>query len=255
MSHPGPWGGEPPPEPVEARPVRASWRRWLVWFVVVSAGLAVLGLLFRASPWAMRQTNDWFYLAWGGLLAAALSTGLLRATRRQALHGLGYAAIWAGIVLALAVGYLYRAELAEAPQRLRMALNIGEPVATGERELRVAQDASGAFVIVGQVNGQRVLFLVDTGATNTVLSPADAQRIGVDMASLRFDQTSETANGLGYGAQWTAERLEIGPIRRDRFPMDVNQAPMSASLLGMTFLNTLDSYEVRGGQLILRWRE
>ncbi|WP_145998287.1 retropepsin-like aspartic protease family protein [Caulobacter flavus] len=255
MSHPGPWGVEPPSEPRPSTPPRASWRRWLVWLVLVGAGMALLGLLFRAAPWAMRETNDWFYLVWGGLLALVLSAGLMRATRRQALHGLGYAALWVVIVAVLAVGYLYRAELAEAPQRLRMALNTGEPVATGERELRVAQDASGAFVVVGQVNGQRVLFLVDTGASNTVLSPADAQRVGVDMAALRYDQTSETANGLGYGASWTADRLDIGPIRRDRFPMDVNRAPMSASLLGMTFLNTLDSYEVRGGQLILRWKE
>lgn len=255
MSHPGPWGGEPPPEPQSPPPARASWLRWLVWLVVVGAGLALLLVLLRASPWSVSRGDDRFYLVWGVVLALALSTGLIRATRRQALHGLGYAALWAAIVVVLATGYLYRAELAQAPQRLRLALAPGSAVATGERELRVAQDASGAFVVVGLVNGQRVLFLVDTGATNTVLSPADAQRVGIDMAGLRYDQTSETANGLGYGASWTADRLEIGPIRRDRFPMDVNQAPMSASLLGMSFLNTLDSYEVRGGQLILRWKE
>lgn len=250
MSHPGPWGDEPPPQ----SPPRASWRRWLAWLVVVGAGLAVLLVLLRASPWALSQRDDRFYLAWGLVLALTLSTGLMRATRRQALRGLGHAAIWGVIVAVLGMGYLYRAELAQAPQRVRMALSLGDPVATGERELRVTRDAGGAFVIVGLVNGRRVPFLVDTGATNTVLSPDDAERVGVDMAALRYDQTSETANGLGYGARWTADRLDIGPIRRDAFPMDVNRAPMSSSLLGMSFLDTLESYEVRGDQLILRWR-
>jgi len=253
MSQPGPWGAEPPQQP--PRPAsRVSWRRWLVWLALLGAGAALLIVLLRASPWTFHDV-DWVRVAWAVLLIPALSAGALYVTRRQMLHGVGYVAVWAAIFAVLAVGYLYRAELAEAPQRLRVALGVGAPVATGARELRVMRSEGGAFVIVGEVNGRRVPFLVDTGASNTVLSPADAQRVGVDMAALRYDQTAETANGLGYGARWTADRLDIGPIRRDAFPMDINKAPMSGSLLGMSFLDTLESYEVRGDQLILRWRE
>jgi len=255
MSQPGPWGAEPPSPQPPRSPSRASWRRWLVWLVVVGAGGALLVGLLRASPRAFHGVDDWARVAWAVLLVVALSSGALYATRRQLLRGVGHVALWAAIFAVLAVGYLYRAELAEAPQRLRVALGVGAPVATGERELRVMRSEGGAFVIVGELNGRRVPFLVDTGASNTVLSPADARRVGVDMAALRYDQTVETANGLGYGARWTADRLDIGPIRRDAFPMDVNKAPMGGSLLGMSFLDTLESYEVRGDQLILRWRE
>uniref|UniRef100_B0T4A2 Putative aspartyl protease n=1 Tax=Caulobacter sp. (strain K31) TaxID=366602 RepID=B0T4A2_CAUSK len=254
MTDPGPWGAPPPrPEPARAPPV--SWRRRLIWLAVVIGGGVLLATLFRSAPWALRTPSDWaFVVMWSGfgLLASA---GLLRARRGDILKGAGHVAVWVATVGVLAVGYLYRAELAQAPQRLRMALNVGAPVATGERELRVAQTEGGAFVIVGQVNGQPVPFMVDTGATDTVLSPADARRVGVDVDALRYDQTAETANGLGYGASWTADRLAVGGIRLGPFPMVINKAPMGGSLLGMSFLNKMESFEVRDRTLILRWRE
>ena len=254
MTDPGPWGA-PRPEPEPTRAPSVSWRRRLVWLAVVIGGGLLLATLFRSAPWALRTPSDWaFVVMWSGFGLLA-SGGLLGARRGDILKGAGHVAIWAAVILVLAVGYLYRAELAQAPQRLRMALNVGAPVATGERELRVAQTEGGAFVIVGQVNGQPVLFMVDTGATDTVLSPADARRVGVDVDALRYDQTAETANGLGYGASWTADRLAVGGIRLGPFPMVVNKAPMSGSLLGMSFLSQLESYEVRDRTLILRWRE
>ncbi|CAN5424027.1 TIGR02281 family clan AA aspartic protease [soil metagenome] len=254
MTDPGPWGAPPPPpKPRPAPPV--SWRRRLAWLAGVIAAGVLAASLFRAAPWALRTGYDWtFVVMWGGFLLL-MSAGLLRARRGELLKGAGHVAIWVAVVAVLALGYLYRAELAQAPQRLRMALNVGAPVATGERELRVAQTEGGAFVIVGQVNGQPVLFMVDTGATDTVLSPADAQRVGIDVAALDYDQTAETANGLGYGATWTADRLAIGGLQLGAFPMVVNKAPMSGSLLGMSFLSKLESYEVRDRTLILRWRE
>jgi aspartyl protease family protein len=100
-----------------------------------------------------------------------------------------------------------------------------------------------------------VRFIVDTGATGVVLSPDDARRIGVDMAGLRYTEVAETANGIGYGAPLTADRLEVGPIAMSDFKMSVNQAPMSASLLGMSFLRRLESFRVEDHKLVLRWRD
>jgi aspartyl protease family protein len=256
MTDPGPWGTPlPDPErPARSRASAISWRRRLLWLTVLIGAGALAATLLRSAPWALRDAHDWTYVVmWGGFLLL-LSRSLLTAGRGDILRGVGHVAIWVAVVGVLALGYLYRAELAQAPQRLRMALNVGAPVATGPHELRVAQDDSGAYLVVGQVNGQRVLFMVDTGATDTVLSPADAQRVGVNLDALAFDRTAETANGLGYGAAWTADRLAVGDIRLAGFPVVVNKAPMSASLLGMSFLNRLDSFEVRDRTLILRWR-
>ena len=137
-----------------------------------------------------------------------------------------------------------------------MAFGAGDPVVAGDHQLAIERDdREGGFLIVGQVNGQRVRFLIDTGATDTVLSPDDARRLGVPVDSLAYDHLTETANGTGRAADWTAERLDVGAIRLDNFEMSVNQAPMSTSLLGMSFLSRLESFEVRGRRLILKWRD
>jgi aspartyl protease family protein len=128
-------------------------------------------------------------------------------------------------------------------------------VQTADHELVIPQDAEGSYVVIGKVNGERVRFVVDTGATDTVLSPADARRLGVPIERLAYRAESETANGVGYGAPYRAQRLEVGAIALTDFPMTVNRAPMSVSLLGLSFLNRLEAYEFRGRKLILKWRE
>jgi aspartyl protease family protein len=179
---------------------------------------------------------------------------LLRAGRPRWAEHLRHVALWAAIVAVLALGFAYRDVIADAPQRLRLAFSDGQPVAGGDRELIIPQDEAGAFVVVGKVNGQRVRFLVDTGATDTVLSPDDARRLGLDLGALSFDREAETANGLVAGAAFNADSLEVGPIRLEDFPMSVNRAPMSSSLLGLSFLDRLAAFEVRDHKLILTWR-
>jgi aspartyl protease family protein len=107
---------------------------------------------------------------------------------------------------------------------------------------------------MGEVDGAPVRFVVDTGASDIVLSPQDAARAGLLPPSTKYSRPSETANGVGYGAPMDVRSLEVGPIRLANVRVFVNQAPMSASLLGMTFLDRLDSFEVRGDQLFLRGR-
>jgi len=119
----------------------------------------------------------------------------------------------------------------------------------------VTQGDEGGFFVMGMVNGQRVRFLVDTGASDTVLSPADAKRLGIDLETLTFDKTAETANGMGYGAAFTADSLAVGSIAFSDMPLVVNQAPMSSSLLGMTFLRRLESFQVKGDKLYLKSRD
>jgi aspartyl protease family protein len=104
------------------------------------------------------------------------------------------------------------------------------------------------------VNGQPVRFLVDTGASDIVLSPADAQRLGLDPASLSFTKPVETANGIGLGASYSAADVSVGSIRLSNVPMSVNKAPMSSSLLGMAFFNRLQSFRFEGNKLYLKSR-
>ncbi|HET6970452.1 MAG TPA: TIGR02281 family clan AA aspartic protease [Phenylobacterium sp.] len=263
MDQGGPWGREEPETPA----ARRGWRLDLpggggggggrIWLWL--AGLAAIGglvvALVHAFPEAVRTRNDWANVAYFVGLLALLSTRFLRRPGALGVRHLRYAAVWALVVAGLALVVAYRDELAGVPQHLRLAFSNGDPVQTAEHELTVPQDAEGGFVVVGAVNGQRVQFLVDTGASDTVLSPDDARRLGVDVDHLSFDGQAETANGVGRGAAFTAQRLEVGPIALNGFRMAINQAPMSRSLLGLSFLSRLESFEVRDRKLILRWRE
>ncbi len=210
--------------------------------------------LARAFPDANLTGEDWAYVGYAAVFLLAVAAGLTRLRRDALRRHLRDVAIWTLIVAVLALGAAYRHELADVPRRLQLAFGGGDPVTMGERELAIGQDVSGAYVVVGVANGQRVRFIVDTGATETVLSPDDARRVGAPMATLRYTDAAQTANGVGYSAAYVADRLEVGSIRFDDFEMAVNQAPMSHSLLGMTFLNRLESFEFRGGKLILRGR-
>lgn len=252
MADPNPWN-RPPPPPEPPRPDPQRRRLWL-WLALAAGLSAMVLLLTRAFPEALRDRADWASVGYTTLLLAVLASGLTRLRREQLPQHLRHAGIWLGIVAVCVLGAAYADELRTVPRRVQMAFNPGVAVPLSERELVIAQNDQGAFVVVGLVNGQRVLFIVDTGATETVLAPADARRLGIDVDALDYEHLSETANGTGYSASHVAERVEIGPIGFDDFPVVVNKADMSASLLGLTFLSRLESYEFRGRKLILRWR-
>lgn len=247
----GPWGRQTP-EPPPPQPSRGRGRFGL-WLLLVAALAGLVVALARAFPEAVRTSDDWTRVAYAVGLILIVSTGIFRFGPGRFGQYLRYAAIWLAVIAVLALAFAYRDVFPGVGQRLRLAFSDGDPVATGEHELVIPQDREGSFVVVGRVNGQRVRFVVDTGATDTVLSPEDARRLGIDLKGLTFGEPAETANGIGYSAAYTAKSLEVGPIAFDDFKLAINEAPMSSSLLGLSFLRRLRSFEHRDGQLILRW--
>lgn len=248
MSNLDPWRNEPP------QPKPGPTGGW-IWLAFIAGMGALVLALAKAFPEAVRTRDDWMSVGYGFGIVVLVSTALFRLRAGAVLQHLRYGLIWLAVIVVLVLGYAYRDLFSDARQRIALGFSSADPVVTGERELVIAAEESGAFVVVGAVNGARVRFVVDTGATETVLSPADARRIGLDLAALRFDQAAETANGVGYGADYRAERLSVGPIVFEDVGVVVNQAPLSASLLGMSFLRRLESFEVRGDRLYMRWRE
>lgn len=228
-----------------ARPVLA--------LLVAGAAVAVVAALVHAFPDALRTGDDWGQLVFLVGFLVLLATGASRLRAAPIMQHVTHVAIWAVVAAILALGWAYRSELHEAPQRLRLAFSTGAPVVVGEHEVAIPRREGGHYVVAALVNGHPVRFVVDTGATDTVLSPEDARRIGVDLGALDFGLPAETANGVAYGAPYRGT-LEVGPMVMANFPMTINQAPMRRSLLGMSFLNRLESFEVRGDRLLLRWR-
>jgi aspartyl protease family protein len=218
----------------------------------MALGAGGLWLLIRAFPGALGSGQDKVWVAYYALWAVLMSLRLLSGGPVRWAEKAKYAAVWGVVIAVLAVGYSYRRELHAVVQRVQGEASGGYPVAVGPREMVITAHADGGFYVMGAVNGQAVRFLVDTGASDTVLSPDDARRIGLDPATLTFDRTAETANGMGRGAAVVVDSLSVGRIRMSDVPVIVNAAPMSTSLLGMTFLHRLESFQASGGRLHLK---
>jgi clan AA aspartic protease (TIGR02281 family) len=120
-------------------------------------------------------------------------------------------------------------------------------------EYVVQPSAGGHYMIEAAVNGAPVTFLVDTGASDIVLTMADAERLGFHPATLRFTQRFATANGEVRGAPVVLREIRVGQFSLFNAPASVNEAPLRVSLLGMSFLQQLNGYGVENGKLVLRW--
>ena len=123
--------------------------------------------------------------------------------------------------------------------------------AANELDFRRAHD--GHFYVDADVNGARVHFLVDTGATLVVLSADDARAAGIRTSPADFNQRASTANGVARMATVTLREVGVQQLSLYDVPAAVMEQPMPVSLLGMSFLSKLQGVETRDDELILRW--
>ncbi len=198
------------------------------------------------------QTLRLLYLL--GLLAFVL--GGFGYWRRMRVSALGHLAIWALIALALVTVYAYRAPLlrlaAPVLQELDPSRVVEVTSADGGRELVIRRAPDGHFHVDADVNGVPVRFLVDTGASSTVLTQADAERSGIDVGALRFNRPVQTANGAAFFAGARLESLEIGPYRVRDVPVAVMpENTLNISLLGMSTINRFGGWRIEGDRMVL----
>jgi aspartyl protease family protein len=110
----------------------------------------------------------------------------------------------------------------------------------------------GHVVLTASVNGAPVRFLVDTGASTVALSPADARAVGINPNALVFDKTTTTANGVVRVAPVLLREIRIEQLSVENVPAVVDPN-LNGSLLGMSFLTRLKSFEMREGALTFSW--
>jgi aspartyl protease family protein len=191
-----------------------------------------------------------YYLLIGAVIAATV-VALYRGKLSKALRDAG---LWLLIMAVLIVGYTMRTDLNHLGLRVFATLVPGYGVSTEDgRTLEFAAGADGHFLISGSVDGRPVTFVADTGATTVLLSYEDARHAGIDVESLRFRAPVQTANGLAMAAPYRIASLATGEISRSNVQALIAQPGLiNTSLLGMSFLSRLSSFEVRGDRLILR---
>ena len=120
------------------------------------------------------------------------------------------------------------------------------------RVVRIARGPSGEFALQAKINGVNAPMVIDTGATSVVLTYETARAAGLPLELLEYDVNVETAGGHTRAARLTLDRLAIGKLVERSVPaLVVPRGQMRTNLLGMSFLDRLESWEVRADRLML----
>lgn len=217
----------------------------------LAAGFALPG---GAKGW-------WFPAALVGLVGAAMLTGApthQRSAFRQALSWLGVGVVAAGMLgWSLDGGRLSGRVLPEAPATQEASSGPQEDLATiapegGGAAAALAKAPDGHFWAESSVNGVRIRFMVDTGASIVALTPGDALRAGVNLDELDYSVDVRTAGGVIQAAYVTLSSVQIAQIMLADVQAVVVPAGLENSLLGMSFLGRLQRFEASQNTLILR---
>ncbi len=226
--------------------------RFLVRFVSIAASLS--GLLFlinwRLDVLSLTQDpgNSIYILVLVLFISSALAYGKI-------YQKLKYLSIWVGIFTVLIIGYSYRYELIGIKDKVLAELNPAGGVQYTLDSISFPVSSDGHFYIRAFVNEVPITFMVDTGASDIVLSPGDAKKLGYHLSDLNFNRIYETANGTVRGSSVRIDDLKIGAMHMKDVGASINEASMRNSLLGMTFFKQLKSYEVKNDALTLYWLE
>jgi aspartyl protease family protein len=221
-------------------------------FVGLAVALCVLLLQQNEVTWADLTRLDDSSIETKIMALALAGMAALALFGQRFSNALQSAIVWALIALILVLGYAYRFELRDVADRVLAQLVPGR-AATRGRTVEIARGAGGSFSVVTQVNGARIAMVLDTGASAVVLSPEAAKAAGLPLEVLNYSVHVDTANGRTRAAPVTLDRLSIGGITERSVPALIAQpGQLRTNLLGMSFLNRLESWEVRGDRLLLR---
>ena len=186
------------------------------------------------------QTADAIYLS---LLGGALLLSYLLASRINIGKMLQQMGIWVLIFMgAIAVIGMW--------PEIQRTITPRQSVVNGTT-IVLPRARDGHYYLTLDINNVPVEFVVDTGASQVVLTQDDAKRIGLDPSALSYLGTANTANGTVRTAAVRLDTVSLGAITDTSVRAVVNDGQMFGSLLGMTYLSNFDSITIKDGQLIL----
>jgi aspartyl protease family protein len=217
--------------------------------------LAIGGLIVlvaRQGPAAGLSEGDLASLVYKIGFLILVGAAVLRIFRDRMGEAVQAALMWVIVGLALVAGYTYRSTLKDAGDRILAELVPGRAVARGHT-VEIARNNNGEFQIATDVNGARVPMVLDTGATSVMLTRDAAIAAGLPVEMIKYNVNIETANGRTQAAAATIDRISIGGIVERSVPALIAQpGQLKTSLLGMSFLSRLQSWEVRGDHVVMR---
>jgi aspartyl protease family protein len=236
-----------------------------MWIVLIGLGVALSALLMssKQDPLGLSLTTaDYAIFIAQIAIATVLGASVVMMVRHYLPAAVQAALFWTLVGIGLATTYDHRVQLREAGGRALSDLReLGErlladlvpgPLQIG-RFVEIPRGRGGDFHVHAKVNDAQVLMVLDTGASAVVLTPADAKAAGLPLDMLHYTVEIETANGPARAAEVSLRQVSIDSITELEVPALIAQpGQLKESLLGMSFLNRLESYEMRGDKLLMR---
>jgi aspartyl protease family protein len=227
----------------------------LVLLLLLGLIIAILIVMARQSSGAIAplSNRDFSSLGYKIALLVFVSGAVLTLFRERLAEAITAALLWVVVGLFLVIGYSYRLQLHDIADHVMVVLVPGHIFAHG-RDVEIYRSASSSdfYIREVRVNEALVPMVLDTGASTIVLTQDDAKAAGLPLALLDYTVSIDTANGRTHAAPLKIKVIAIGDIEEHSVDALVAQAgTLRTSLLGMSFLNRLQSWEVRGTHLVL----
>lgn len=230
-------------------------RRSLLWILLIGLVLSLIVLAARHDQGTVgsMSTQDFASFAYNLALVVFLGGTVLVLFRERLSQALEALLFWVAIGLVLALGYTYRMELRDVSERVMAELVPGRAAVRTARTVDIVRGRNGDFQVAAQVNGVRIAMVLDTGASAVVLTQEAAKAAGLPLEVLSYTVSVDTANGRTRAAAVTLDRVAVGDIvERQVTALIAQPGQLRTNLLGMSFLNRLESWEVRGDKLVMR---
>jgi len=161
------------------------------------------------------------------------------------------ASLIAATAILFVIPKLNEREAHSAPEPVSQASETRQQISFANAAI-IDREPDGHYWTRADVDGTAVKFMVDTGASTVAITYRDAQRIGLKPEELDFKWEIRTAGGIVHGAAVTLGKIRIGQVEVENVEGMVLREGLDQSLLGMTFLGELYSYEFRKSQLLIR---
>lgn len=166
--------------------------------------------------------------------------------------------VFAGLVLAAAGFVGNHLGRDEQPAKAKPSPSIASatvgnaPASSAGRSVTIPRDARGHFQVGGRIDGRRVDFMVDTGASVIALTEREAGRLGIRPARSDYNAQVKTANGTVKAAPVVLRSVDIdGLVVRNVQALVVPGDALSENLLGLSYLTKLKRFEYANGRLVL----
>jgi aspartyl protease family protein len=197
----------------------------------------------------MNIMEDGPSLIWGVICILLLVSSL--AARRLSLGDVAKAALaWIAIFAALFAIFSFRFEFIGIWERVKSDITgtAGQSISGDAIELRRQDD--GHYWLLVDINNKPVRFMVDSGATMTAINATTAREVGVEANG--YPIILSTANGRVAAKRANVKLLVVGPHKIENHPVVVSESFGDVNLLGMNFLNNMESWRVEGNMMILQ---